>query len=253
MKKCLGKYSCGVEKPLEEFYKNKKGHYSSLCKECDKKRARENYHKNVDKRKQQHKEWVEKNKDHVKEKNKQWKEKNQSYLNEYMREWNKNNPEKRSVYSKRWRDNNIKKALEYSSYWYYNNKEQKNEKQKEWNKKKRKNDPCFKLRQNVSRAVNSYLKLNNGSKKGDSFLKFLPYSSEELREHLEALWEPWMNWDNYGQVSLIQQTWQIDHIIPQSKLPYDSLDHPNFLKCWSLENLRPLEAKQNIRKSNKVL
>jgi hypothetical protein len=40
--------------------------------------------------------------------------------------------------------------------------------------------------------------------------------------------------------------WQIDHIIPQEDLPFDNYDHPNFLKCWDLNNLRPLSAKRNI-------
>lgn len=39
--------------------------------------------------------------------------------------------------------------------------------------------------------------------------------------------------------------WQLDHIIPQSDLPYDSMEHENFHKCWALSNLRPLSAKQN--------
>ena len=56
-----------------------------------------------------------------------------------------------------------------------------------------------------------------------------------------------MSWENYGIY------WQIDHIYPQSLLPYDSMDHPNFLKCWSLDNLRPLEATENIRKGNKLI
>ena len=41
-------------------------------------------------------------------------------------------------------------------------------------------------------------------------------------------------------------------IYPQSKLPYDSMTHPNFLKCWALENLQPLEAKENISKGNRL-
>jgi hypothetical protein len=40
--------------------------------------------------------------------------------------------------------------------------------------------------------------------------------------------------------------WQIDHIIPQSILPYTSIEDNNFKKCWALENLRPYSAKQNI-------
>ena len=35
-------------------------------------------------------------------------------------------------------------------------------------------------------------------------------------------------------------TWNIDHIIPQSTLPYTSMDDEIFKKCWALENLRPL-------------
>lgn len=31
------------------------------------------------------------------------------------------------------------------------------------------------------------------------------------------------------------------------------MDHPNFQKCWALENLRPLEALENIRKGDKLL
>ena len=31
------------------------------------------------------------------------------------------------------------------------------------------------------------------------------------------------------------------------------MEHPNFQKCWALSNLRPLEAFENIRKSNKLI
>lgn len=61
-----------------------------------------------------------------------------------------------------------------------------------------------------------------------------------------------MTWDNYGRYNSNKQTWQIDHIIPQSLLPYDSFSHPNFQKCWALENIRPLETVANIKKGNKV-
>jgi hypothetical protein len=62
-----------------------------------------------------------------------------------------------------------------------------------------------------------------------------------------------MTWENYGSYSskiwdddnVSIWTWQIDHIIPQSCLPYASMEDDNFNKCWALENLRPLSAKQN--------
>jgi len=41
-------------------------------------------------------------------------------------------------------------------------------------------------------------------------------------------------------------TWQLDHIIPRSNLPYSSMTDENFKKCWALENLRPYSAKLNL-------
>lgn len=31
------------------------------------------------------------------------------------------------------------------------------------------------------------------------------------------------------------------------------MEHPNFLKSWALENLRSLEAVENIKKSDKII
>lgn len=48
-------------------------------------------------------------------------------------------------------------------------------------------------------------------------------------------------------------TWNIDHIIPQSDLPYTSMKDENFKICWSLNNLRPYSAKQNIEEGAKKI
>lgn len=119
--------------------------------------------------------------------------------------------------------------------------------------KRRKEDPICKLKTCVRSAVLYYLKCNKGMKNGNKTFDKLPYTPTELKEHLEKQFEPWMNWNNHGVGNYKnKKKWNIDHIIPQSKLPYNSLDHINFQKCWSLENLRPLEAIQNIKKGNKV-
>jgi hypothetical protein len=84
-------------------------------------------------------------------------------------------------------------------------------------------------------------------------MKFLSYTIEELKLHLEKQFESWMNWDNYGIYKSKlwddddQSTWrwQIDHIIPQSNFLYTSMEDENFSKCWDLNNLRPYSAKQN--------
>jgi hypothetical protein len=63
-----------------------------------------------------------------------------------------------------------------------------------------------------------------------------------------------MTWENHGAYQsskwddndISTWKWQIDHIIPQHKLPYSSMEDENFKKCWALENLRPYSAKQNL-------
>jgi hypothetical protein len=111
----------------------------------------------------------------------------------------------------------------------------------------RRKDPTFRMRCNVSRNVSFALRRTKGSKRGDSVFRHLPYTPSDLVEHLESQFDDKMSWDNYGDY------WHVDHIYPQSLLPYSSLEEENFQKCWALENLQPLEATENMKKSNKVL
>ena len=116
----------------------------------------------------------------------------------------------------------------------------------------RRKDPEYKLMQNISRAINYALKNMNSGKNNYSIWSFLNYSSDDLIKHLESQFQPWMSWDNYGVYKIGGPSkWHLDHIMPQSKLPYDSMEHSNFIKCWALSNLQPLEAKANISKGCK--
>jgi hypothetical protein len=146
--------------------------------------------------------------------------------------------------AKVWKSENIEQNRLNKAKWYQDNKLRI---QTQWNERFR-TDPAFRLRNNLRHAIWEALVVNNGDKAGRSILKFLPYTMEELKSHLESLWEPWMSWDNYGVLNPDVRTWQIDHIVPQVNLPFNDFDHPNFLLCWSLSNLRPLEASLNIEK-----
>jgi hypothetical protein len=147
--------------------------------------------------------------------------------------------------NKKWAENNIERRKKTSNAYYKN---------------KRINDPVFRLRVNTSLAVRMSVLNYSSCFCSDHFKSFakdlfdhLPYTPDQLKEHIESLWDPWMNWDNYGNYDKTKLTWQIDHIIPQSKLPFESFDDPNFQKCWALENIRPLETIENIKKSNKII
>jgi predicted nucleic acid-binding Zn ribbon protein len=80
----------------------------------------------------------------------------------------------------------------------------------------------------------------------------LGYDAETLCEHIENQFDENMNWENWGQINNESFTWNMDHIIPQSHYAYTHLEDPRLLECWKLENLRPLDARKNISKSNKL-
>jgi len=121
-------------------------------------------------------------------------------------------------------------------------------------RKRRKNNPIYAIGETIRSVIKSSIKRNGGNKFRRSSLKYLSYTIEELCAHIEACFEPWMNWKNRGRYNSKMWkdndsstwTWQLDHIIPRSDLPYISMEEENFKKCWSLENLRPLSAKQNV-------
>lgn len=164
------------------------------------------------------------------------------------------NREKIRQYGKEYEKTNKTKIKDRKAKYLLNNKEKLKKKRREKAKNKRKNCIEFKLKANVSRAVRHILSRTNGSKKGESLLKYVDWSVEELKKHLENQFENWMNWENWGKYDPKTWNdndsntwkWEIDHIKPQSTLKFASLNDDNFKECWNLENLRPLNAKQNF-------
>ena len=195
-------------------------------------------YKDPEKQKEYMKKWRQENKAHKRECDKNWLAENPEYKKEYNKKWNAENPE----YKKKWREENKEKVKEYKRKWKAENPEY----HSTWKKEKYHTDPCYKLRNLTSCMVRSALKEGKG---GESILPYVDWDSyEELKEHIESQFEDWMTWDNHGE-------WHIDHIKPQSVLleGVETMDDPKFRECWALENLRPLEARENISKGNKII
>lgn len=81
-----------------------------------------------------------------------------------------------------------------------------------------------------------------GNKQERHWETLVPYTYEELKEYIESLFTPEMNWDNYGEY------WELDHIIPQGTFSFTSEQDHDFKICWSLLNLRPLEVSLNRKR-----
>lgn len=154
---------------------------------------------------------------------------------------------------------NKEEIKENRTQYYINNKDNIKVSHRVYVRNKRRNDINFNLRSQISKNVNKFLKSQGVLKSNNSILQFLPYTMQELKDHLQSQFEPWMSWNNWGKYNsetwkddnTLTWFWQIDHIIPQSKLPYLSMEDENFKKCWALENLRPYSAKQNILDGNR--
>lgn len=110
-------------------------------------------------------------------------------------------------------------------------------------------DPAFAMEMRVRTSVKQSVRL--ALKSGAAFkpksgrtLDRMPWTTPELVAHLERQFLPGMSWSNMGE-------WHIDHVQPLSSFRITGLDCPELRAAWSLSNLRPLWAKDNLRKSAK--
>ena len=242
MKNCS---KCLINKSFDDFYtlSNSKDGHSSVCKECKKRISKENYEKNPEKKLEYQRKYQEVNAEKVSEYYKQYYEKNYDEILEYSKNYYHNNKEQASQRSKEWREKNKERLQQYRE----ENKEHINQLSAFSRKKRRENDVSFRLREVVSNSVRKMLKKNKSSYRKDaSILQYLSFTPDQLKEHLQSQFSAEMSWENYGTY------WEIDHIYPQSLLPFSSLEEKNFQVCWSLSNLQPLPKKENKEKSNKI-
>jgi len=237
---CRGK--CGQEKDIIEFpaYKTKNGiKYKYYCKSCDYLKVKEYRKNHPDKLKAQTERYNEKHKD---ERIEYYKNYSLEHQDERKAHWEKNKEEllaKQKDYYKKYPE----KKKEQDRRYFEKNKDKIMEKKKEYTKNKYKTDPSFRLRKLVSRSIWGILK---GKKEGKSWLKFMRYTLEELKIHLESKFDDKMNWDNYGNY------WVIDHIVPIIVFNIKSFEDLNFEKCWSLKNLQPLSKIENELKNDEI-
>lgn len=110
-----------------------------------------------------------------------------------------------------------------------------------YTKKKRETDPSFRVSSHMKVQMHRAL---NGRKAGRSWRQLVPYSLEQLMDHLERQFLPGMTWENKGK-------WHIDHIRPLSSFKFEKPEDAEFQDAWSLANLRPLWGRDNVRKQAK--
>ncbi len=213
-------------------------------KDIEKRRecCRENYKKNKEKRMQRKKQWREDNKEKIK----QYYQNNKDKILEQTKRYKEENKDRIKKNNKHYRKKNKEKISEQRKKYYKENKEQCIERGNKYRQKRYNSDITFRIGRCVSSSLNRYLKDNNLSKGGRRWENLVGYTVQELKNHITKLFKKGMTWDNYGE-------WHIDHIVPKSFFKYTSTDDVEFKYCWSLNNLQPLWAEENLSKSNKII
>jgi hypothetical protein len=134
---------------------------------------------------------------------------------------------------------------EKHSKWRKENREHINQYARDYERKRRAEDPKYRLGVRTRTAVWQLLK-ERGIKKTNKTFELLGYTIEELMNHLEKQFVNGMTWDNYGE-------WHVDHIRPMSSFNFTSPEDPEFKECWRLENLQPLWWPDNLSKGPRYL
>lgn len=204
---------CGEEKSVAEFYKKKSGKLgrTQRCKVCRKKLDRARY---------------EANKDKILKKQKQY---------------NTANAESISKNKRRYRQANKERLLAKDRRYYKDNREKVLAKNLRRHTQRIKQDAAYKigyyLRSRQRYAI-------RGRQKIGSAVRDIGCSGEQLKAHIESLFDENMTWENAGTY------WHLDHIFPLAAANLE--DRAEFLAVSNWRNLQPLEAKANLAKKDKV-
>jgi len=259
----------------QEYYKNNKGAVKQKTKEY-----REN---NREKVKEYQNKYQKDNKDSIQERHKEYKEKHIEEITKYQKDYKESNKDKLKIFQKEYRESNLEKIKECRKEYYKNNRKEIRANQKEYRENNRgtilerarerrynnieevrahqneynKNNrdvinkrqreryqiPKYRLSRNVSRRLYDSLKGNKNDRHWESIVGF---NLDSLLNHLESKFDDKMSWNNYGKY------WSLDHRRPISSFSFNSYEDFQFKECWALENLQPLEARENIRKGGKM-
>lgn len=129
---------------------------------------------------------------------------------------------------------------ERTKKWQRDNRERFKDYQKNYYKKRRKDDPHFKILHNLRTRMTLALRSNNITKR-NKMVALLGCSVDDFKKYLESKFLPGMNWENHSR-----KGWHIDHIIPCCYFDLTKLTHQ--IMCFNYQNLTPLWANDNLKK-----
>ena len=109
--------------------------------------------------------------------------------------------------------------------------------------KERREDYRYRISKNISSGIRRSL-----NKQNSSWKDLVNFTFDDLEIHLKEIIKkiPNANWDDFIEAKL-----ELDHIRPINSFNFESVNDEEFKKCWNLNNLQLLWAKDNNAKSDK--
>ena len=151
--------------------------------------------------------------------------------------------EKIKIYNKKYCQEHKEETNNYQRVWKKNNRTKINARKKV----RRETEPLYKFTERVRSLINSSIS-KNGYKKNSKTAQILGCTFKEFQIHIQKQFESWMNWDNHGVYKIEgNKVWHLDHIKPTA---LGKISEEETLKLNHYTNFQPLEALNNIRKSN---
>ena len=180
----------------------------------------------------------EENKERHSIKCKEWRDKNKERIALKNKERYTLHKEEMKIKTLEYREKNRKLLCEKQKIYQLNNRAKRNE----YHRKRYHKSKMVRVGHFISGRIYKDLRKR---KDGQSWEKLVGYTIEDLFKHLESQFVEGMSWDNYGK-------WHIDHIKPMSSFHYESPFDDEFKQCWSLKNLQPLWAEENLKKGARL-
>jgi len=150
----------------------------------------------------------------------------------------KRDKENRRQQHKNWYENNGGKEFVKNYNHEYKSR------RSELDKERRKTDVNYHITMNVRHRIWEILKKHG--MRGDHKIEYLGIDIQTYKDWLEYQFDDEMSWNNYGTY------WHIDHVRPCSSFTFTSMKDSSVLECFNWKNTRPMVAKDNLAKGDKI-
>lgn len=193
--------------------------------------------KNAEKINAQNKEYKHKNAEIIKAKNKEYKLLNAQKIKAQRKEYYLQNAEKENTRNNEYYHQNAEMVKAKKKKYVSQNRDIINSRER----KRCQEDPLYRAISNLRRRIRGYCS-SIRLEKNFTTIESIGCTAQELKIHIQGLFQDGMTWDNYGR-----RGWVIDHIKPLYLAK--TLDEAKKLNHYT--NLQPLWWLDNLLKSNK--